>query len=100
MIDTQRETLITLRQAAQRLPGRDAENVSVQTVRRWMKQGVYGDAERLVRLEWVRVGCRLCTSVEALDRFMRRTSGFSDPTPPQKVPLEAFAQFGVVPVTA
>jgi hypothetical protein len=59
------ETLVTLTQASQMLPGRP----HVSTLWRWCKRGVRG-----VRLETYVVGARRFTSTEALQRFAAATS--------------------------
>lgn len=64
MIDLAHETLLTLRQAAKRFPGRKGKGVHVSAVYRWANGGVRG-----VRLETLPVGGTLYTSVEALQRF-------------------------------
>ena len=60
------ERLLTLGQAAGLLP----EPPHVATVRRWARRGVRG-----VCLETVRLGGRLYTSAEAMDRFGRASEG-------------------------
>jgi hypothetical protein len=59
------EQVITLTQAAQRLPcSRPGKKVHKSTLVRWATRGCRGH-----RLEVVRVGATLCTSAEALQRF-------------------------------
>ena len=64
--------LMPLAEAARTIPGQP----HLATVYRWVRHGV-GD----VRLEAVKVGGRLFTSQEAVDRFIRATS-----TPPSCAP--------------
>lgn len=71
MIDIQNETLRSLREASERLPGRP----HVGTVVRWHREGVSG-----VRLETVVVGARRFTSDQALERFVERTTQAHDLT--------------------
>jgi hypothetical protein len=75
MIDIATEELLSLAQAARRLPGRP----HISTLHRWANPGVKG-----VRLETVRLGGRRFTSVEALQRFTERlnagSEGSAEPT--------------------
>ena len=61
------ETLLPLVEAVSRVGSRP----SIQTVRRWCHDGVKGGK----RLEFVRVGHELRTSVEAVKRFFVSLSG-------------------------
>jgi hypothetical protein len=70
MIDPQTETLISLADAAKRLPSRP----SVCTIWRWRTKGVRGR-----RLESVAVGGFVFTSVEALARFFEQHGGNDAP---------------------
>ena len=63
MIDISTENLITISEAARRLPGR----VAFSTIWRWALQGV-----RCVRLETTVIGGRRYTSIEAMQRFSER----------------------------
>jgi hypothetical protein len=66
------ETLLSLPQAARRLPpGRRGRPVSLSCILRWILGGVPGPDGRRVRLEAVRLGGRWLTSNEALARFGR-----------------------------
>jgi len=60
-IDHQNEQVISIADAAQRLPGRP----SVRTVWRWLDRGC-----RKTQLESILIGGRRYTSVEAVDRFL------------------------------
>jgi hypothetical protein len=65
MIDIGKETILTLGQAAERLPRRrQGKKTSTSTIWRWAEYGVRG-----VRLETIDVGASRCTSVEALQKF-------------------------------
>ena len=65
MLDVAHEALLTLRQAAARIPGRAARrSIHVSAVYRWAQRGVRG-----VVLETAPIGGTLYTSVEALQRF-------------------------------
>lgn len=65
MIQCTTETLISLIQARQRIPG----SPHCATVRRWCHEGLHG-----VVLETVMVGGRRFTSQEAITRFIERLS--------------------------
>ncbi len=73
VIDVARETVTSLTEAAKwkRLPRRrQGKRPHVSTIYRWATAGVAG-----VKLETIRVGGTLCTSLEALQRFFERLSG-------------------------
>lgn len=80
MIDIHTETLVTLAEAANRLPRRP----NAVTLWRWWKKGVRGG----VRLETKKIGGIRYTSIEALDRFVARTNEPDEPvamqTPAQR----------------
>ena len=68
MIDPSSETLLTFREAATRLPARRrGTQTHPATFYRWVRDGLRG-----VHLEAIRVGGMLCTSEEALSRFLQR----------------------------
>ena len=58
------EELLTLAEAVRRLPVINGKRHSPSTLWRWCRYGING-----VRLEHVRVGRKLVTSCEAMDRF-------------------------------
>ena len=66
-IDLQSERLLSLTDATKTVPVIDGKRPHVSTVWRWCRKGVRG-----VRLEHVRLGHRICTSGEALNRFANR----------------------------
>ena len=75
MIDLQTETVLSFSDAASHLPRRRAgKRPHVATLYRWASRGVRG-----VKLETIRVGGTLCTSIEALQRFCER---LTDPHAP------------------
>jgi hypothetical protein len=77
MIDLAAEQLITLEEAVRLRPeGRGGRPTHVSTVYRWIKTGVRG-----VRLEGLRLGGRLHTSREALQRFADRLTGLAEAQP-------------------
>lgn len=71
MVDVANETLLTLADAAKRLPNRP----SLCTLWRWRKRGVRGR-----RLESVTIGGLVYTSVEALARFAEQHGGIEAPS--------------------
>jgi hypothetical protein len=74
MIDIKREQLLTLAEASRKLPSsRRGKKVHVATIFRWHKHGSRG-----VKLECVRVGSSLMTTVEALQRFIERLSAVQE----------------------
>ena len=67
-IDIHAETVVTLAEAAKRLPPRGrGKRPHVATLYRWAQKGCRG-----IRLETIRIGGSLCTSLEALQRFCDR----------------------------
>jgi hypothetical protein len=70
MIDLKTEEMLSLAQAAARLPrGRGNRPVHFSTILRWILAGVRGPAGEKVKLEGIRLGDRWLTSAEALQRF-------------------------------
>jgi hypothetical protein len=68
MIDISREELLSLAEAAEKLPARrNGSRPHASTLYRWAKHGLNG-----VRLEVLRVGDTTCTSVPALQSFFDR----------------------------
>lgn len=68
MIDLTSEQVISLNDATKRLPRRRlGKNPHIATLYRWATRGCRG-----VKLETLRVGGTLCTSLEALQRFCER----------------------------
>jgi hypothetical protein len=68
-------------------PRRGGRPLHPATAFRWRNPGVRG-----VKLETIRVGGTLCTSVEALQRFFERlsaTDGTEPASPPPSAPLAA-----------
>ena len=65
MIDVHSENLVGLAEAGLHLPAHaDGKRIHPSTLYRWARTGFSG-----VRLETIRVGRRLCTSRQALQRF-------------------------------
>ena len=62
----QDERCMSLAEAATHLPTYNGKRVAIATLWRWGRKGVRG-----VRLEVRRIGRRLVTSLEALDRFSK-----------------------------
>lgn len=68
MIDSTAETILTLAEAARRLPHRRrGRKTSVSTLYRWTVSGCRG-----VILEHIQIGGTRCTSTHALQRFFDR----------------------------
>lgn len=63
-IDINTEALYTLTEATKLLPVLNGKKVSTNAIWRWCLKGIQG-----VHLDHVRVGVRICTSKEALNRF-------------------------------
>lgn len=75
-IDPSNEELLTLTAASKVLPSLDGKRIHPSTLWRWCHKGSRG-----IYLEFVRLGTRILTSVEALNRFMvARTAVESVPT--------------------
>jgi hypothetical protein len=71
VLDLQAEHVVTLSDATRHLPKRSGgKKPHVATLYRWATRGLRG-----VRLETIRVGGTLCTSLEALQIFCERLSG-------------------------
>lgn len=65
MIELSQETVLSFSEAAGRVPSfRPGRKTHVATLHRWAKQGVRG-----IKLDSARLGGRLVTSAEALQRF-------------------------------
>ena len=78
MIDFQTEKVLSLADATQVVPEIEGRRPCVSTLWRWAKHGVRG-----TRLEYLRIGNRLCTSVEALSRFSQRLAEADHKTQPE-----------------
>jgi hypothetical protein len=77
MINLATEQVVSLGEATKRLPRRRAgKGVHLATMYRWAMRGCRG-----VKLETLRVGGTLCTSLEALQRFCERCSDPSAAAP-------------------
>lgn len=66
-IDFAHEELLSLADATKALPPIDGRRPHTSTVWRWIRRGIRG-----VHLEHLRLGHRVCTSREALNRFAAR----------------------------
>ncbi|MGA2702004.1 MAG: DUF1580 domain-containing protein [Isosphaeraceae bacterium] len=77
-IDIQSERLIGLDEAAKLFPGRDGGSVHKITVGLYARRGKLG-----VRLETVLAGPRRCTSIEAVDRFIKAITAASETKSPR-----------------
>ena len=75
------EELITLAEAARRLPRIDGKKVSICTIWRWCRRGLRG-----VHLRYVRVGRKICTSHDSLTQFFTELSALDRQARPQGRP--------------
>jgi len=67
-INFRRESLLTLKDAAEQLPGRTpGKSMTYETIRQWIEHGRRG-----IRLESLTIGGTRYTSYEALERFIAR----------------------------
>jgi hypothetical protein len=107
-IDVFQEQVITLKEASKRLPKiNDGKAPNVAAIHRWANRGVRRADKSVVRLETIKVGRVLCTSLEALQRFFDRLTGdkavVSPPTLTQRqfdlqqdrIEEELFRRFGI-----
>ena len=69
MINIEKETTLSLSEAARHLPAIDGKKPHASTLWRWCRKGV---GPKQTRLEYVRFGHRIVTSVEAIQRFTER----------------------------
>ncbi len=83
------EDLLPLAAAARLFPGaRGAARVNPATVHRWCAKGTRTPDGRVVKLEWVRVGCRVLTSRQAVARYVAALSAPPESTEiPTRTPL-------------
>jgi len=63
------ETCVCLTELSRRLPRLNGKRIAISTLWRWAMKGIHGE-----RLESRRLGKRLLSSVEAVDRFSARLS--------------------------
>jgi len=75
MIDTTKEKLLSMSEAAKVCPAIDGKRPHCGSIWRWARKGTHG-----VYLEHVRIGRRVCTSREALDRFFNALAQTPPPT--------------------
>lgn len=89
-IDIHNEEIITLSQAARLLPKINSKHISPNAVWRWCRRGTRG-----VHLEHVRIGGRLFTSPDALNRFVNEVAKkdleFMNPPREEAPPEPSFA---------
>jgi excisionase family DNA binding protein len=75
------EPLVTLTEASHWLPRIDGRKIAVATLWRWCRKGLRG-----VRLEYVRVGRRICTTHGALLHFFHALSSLDEQTTQPRLP--------------
>ena len=71
------EQLISLAEAARRLPKIDGRKVAISTLWRWCRKGLRGE-----HLRYVRVGRKICTSSQAMQRFFSKLTEADERVPP------------------
>ena len=72
MLDLNTETIGTLSETAARLPRLRGKRLHASTLWRWTSRGIRG-----VRLEHMKLGGRIITSLEAVQRFSERLNDAS-----------------------
>ena len=75
MIDFRTETIVSMSEAARRMPGRP----NVRTLWRWRKKGING-----VKLETIKCGYKRLTSLEAVQRFVAASTAAVDQPMPRE----------------
>ena len=88
--DTRNEELHTLEGIRQFLPrtARTGKPVHPSVVFRWITRGLKAGDGTIVRLKGVKAGNRLCTTIEAVDRFfddLTARAGIAPLEPPPKI---------------
>jgi hypothetical protein len=87
MLNLSDETIVSLSDATKLLPRRRAgKRPHISCLYRWARHGFRG-----IRLEVIRVGGTLCTSREALERFIEQTTA-ADPLIQQTSPNDSRTQ--------
>ncbi|MGD0089101.1 MAG: DUF1580 domain-containing protein [Planctomycetota bacterium] len=79
-INIQNEQLLSLKDAAKVLPPVDGKRPHISTMWRWCRRGLRG-----IRLEYVRLGHRVCTSAAALSRFTNNLAAADESAPSTQV---------------
>lgn len=85
MIDIENESILSLTEATKVLPSIDGRRPHVSTLWRWAMKGIRGG----VRLETARLGRRVITSKEALQRFIVALSEAPEPQPAPPQPCSS-----------
>lgn len=80
MISLRDEPLLSLTEAANTIPQIDGKRPHPSTIFRWMTDGVRGG----IRLEFIRLGRRICTTEGAINRFINALADAPPPEPTQK----------------
>lgn len=83
-IDVFSETVVSFNEATKKLPKTTRnKTIHISTMHRWVQRGLRSRDGMVIRLECVKVGGRICTSLEALERFFERLTGSVEvETPP------------------
>lgn len=94
-IDRQVETLRPLNTLAKTIPGPSGNHISAASLKRWALRGVLAPSGERIYLDVLRVGSTICSTSEALDRFLASLNGSSardDLPAPSASPSEARAR--------
>ena len=86
MVDIENEVILSLNEATRHLPKVEGKRPHLSSVWRWCKKGL---GSPKVQLEYARIGRRIVTSKEALNRFANRLAEADQQTqlpPPAKKP--------------
>jgi len=83
-IDIEREDVLSLTEATKVLPRVNGKRASICTLWRWCRKGLRG-----VHLDYIRIGRKIATSRQALNRFFNELSAKDEPliTPPAARPF-------------
>lgn len=87
-IDLRSEDVVTIAEAVQGLPPhQNGRKIHISTIYRWISRGIHG-----VRLESLKLGRRLVTSHEAIQRFAERLSEPRGPGSPHSLEAARHAE--------
>ena len=81
-IDPNKEKLLSLAEAAKKLPRINNKRPAISTLWRWCRKGIRG-----VKLDYVRVGRNIATSHEAMGRFFVALADADEPLDESKETL-------------
>jgi len=79
-VDIVTETLLFLADASKRLSKTpNGKSINLSVLWRWMTRGLKNNDGEVVRLEYIEISGRICTSEQALRRFLSRLKGRNMP---------------------